>query len=371
MKPLSITMVMLNLQVGGLERVVVDMTLALAAEGHKLSVLALRGGGPLETPLRDAGIEVELLNCGDGLKLSYLRQLAAALAALQPDLVHSHGEAALFYCGAQRLLSSVGLYRGFAHVQSRHGYEDVSTKGVWRNRIGHAGCDQVVCVSKDLANHCRDIEKVPDNKLHTVINGVDLAPYRTLDDLPFTADKPVIGHVARLAPVKNQALLLDAFALVVQKMSGARLSIVGDGPERAALTQRAADLDIAAAVEFHGETSDVPAKLRDTHIFCLSSDSEGTPVSVIEALAAGRPVVATSVGGLPALISDKAGVLAPAGNAAALAAALLQVYADEPTYLGYRSGARNAPAGQHDAKAMLKSYLDVYGAALKARDIIR
>jgi len=213
-----------------------------AAEGHKLSVLALRGGGPLEKPLRDAGIEVELLNCGDGLKLSYLRQLAAALAALQPDLVHSHGEAALFYCGAQRLLSSVGLYR--------------------------------VCVSEDLANHCRDIEKVPDNKLHTVINGVDLAPYRTLADMPFTADKPVIGHVARLAPVKNQALLLDAFALVVQKMPGACLSIVGDGPERAALTQRAEDLDIAAAVEFHGETSDVPAKLADTHIFCLSSDGD-------------------------------------------------------------------------------------------------
>jgi len=357
-------MVTLNLQVGGLERVVVDMTLALAEQGHKLSVLSLRGGGPLEEPLKKAGVEVQLLNCGDGLKLQYLRKLSRALAELTPDLVHSHGEAALFYCGAQRLLSSVGFGRRFAHVHSRHGYEDVSTKGIWRNRIGHAGCDQVVCVSQDLANHCRDNERVAEAKLHTVINGVNLSPYRSLADLPFVEGKPVIGHVARLAEVKNQALLLSAFAAVVKQMPNARLSIVGDGPERASLTKLAEDLEIDTSVIFHGETSDVPSKLNDTHIFCLSSDSEGTPVSVIEALAAGRPVVATAVGGLPALVSEDAGLLSPAGDAQALAMALLKVYADEATYLRYQTGARNAPAGQHDAKAMLERYLDIYRRAL-------
>ena len=365
MNPISITMVTLNLQVGGLERVVVDMTLALAEQGHKLSVIALRGGGPLEEPLKNAGVELQLLNCGDGLRVAYLQKLATALARLAPDLVHSHGEAALFYCGAQRLLSSVGIYRGFAHVHSRHGYEDVSTKGIWRNRIGHAGCDQVVCVSQDLANHCRDNERVPDSKLHTVINGVNLKPYRALADLTFVEGKPVIGHVARLAEVKNQTLLLRAFAVVVKQMPAAQLSVVGDGPERAALTKLSAELGIENSVTFHGETSDVPNKLRETHIFCLSSDSEGTPVSVIEALAAGRPVVATSVGGLPALVSEDAGVLSPAGDAQALGTALLKVYANKESYLSYQAGARNAPAGQHDAEAMLESYLEIYAKALK------
>lgn len=356
-------MVTLNLKVGGLERVVVDMTLALVEQGHKLSVIALRGGGPLEDPLRDAGVEVQLLHCGDGLKFAYLRQLGTALGSLKPDLVHSHGEAALFYCGTRRLLSSVGFRSRFAHVHSRHGYEDVSTKGIWRNRIGHAGCDQVVCVSEDLASHCRDKERVPGCKLHTVINGVNLEPYRTLTDLPFVDGRPVIGHVARLAPVKNQALLLRAFALVVEQMPEARLSIVGDGPERATLMQLARDLAIENAVTFHGETSDVPGKLQETHIFCLSSDSEGTPVSVIEALAAGRPVVATSVGGLPALVSEDAGLLSPAGDPQGLATALLKVYANEASYRGYQTGARNAPAGQHDARAMLARYLEIYAQA--------
>jgi len=370
MKTCSITMVLLNLQVGGLERVVVDMTLALAAQGHRLSVLALRGGGPLEKPLQEAGIKVELLHCGDGLKFAYLRKLGAALGQLQPDLVHSHGEAALFYCGAQRLMSTVGLFPGFAHVHSRHGYEDVSKKGVWRNRFGHAGCDQVVCVSEDLANHCRDVERVPATKLHCVINGVNLAPYRSLPDQPFVAGKPVIGHVARLAPVKNQALLLEAFALVIKQLPQAKLSIVGDGPERASLEQQALTLKIDNAVRFHGETSDVSSKLADTHIFCLSSDSEGTPVSIIEALAAGRPIVATSVGGLPALVSQQSGLLAPAGDRQALATAILKVYADEATYLSYQSGARNAPAGHHDATEMLGSYQRIYLVALERQGLV-
>ena len=367
MKQQSITMVTLNLQVGGLERIVVDMTLALAEQGHQMSVVALRGGGPLEKPLTSAGIEVHLLECGDGIKLEYLRRLRATLKKLGPDLVHSHGEAALFYCGANRLLSLAGLTTKFAHVHSRHGYEDVSAKGIWRNRLSHAGCDAVVCVSKDLAEHCQTNEKVSASKLHTVINGVNLAPYRTLSDLPYKEHAPVICHVARLAPVKNQGLLLDAFSKLLKRMPGAHLSIVGDGPERDRLTAQTDSLGITAAVTFHGETSDVPSKLQEGHIFCLSSDSEGTPVSVIEALAAGRPVVATQVGGLPALIPKEAGALAPKGDADALADALTRVYADETTYVQYTNGARQAPAGQHDAQAMLKDYLQIYSSALGHR----
>lgn len=370
---MSITMVTLNLEVGGLERIVVDMSLELAALGHRVSVVTLRGGGPLARPLLDAGVIVRELHCGDGLKFSYARRLATQLRELAPDLVHSHGEGALFYCGVNRLLSSlpfsalVGLGHSFAHVHSRHGYEDVSTKGVWRNRLAHAGCDQVVCVSQDLANHCEQVERVPAGKLHSVINGVNLAPYRVLADLPFVEGAPVVGHVARLAPVKNQALLLEAFAQVLGQMPAAKLSIVGDGPERANLTALADSLGIGDAVTFHGETSDVPAKLAATHLFCLSSDSEGTPVSVIEALAAARPVVATAVGGLPALVPSDAGALAPAGNATELAQAICKVYSSEVAYRRFQAGARNAPAGQHDAAAMMRLYLQIYATALAAK----
>jgi len=362
---MNVVMVTLNLEVGGLERVVVDLALALKALKHKVSVVTLRGGGPLATPLTDAGVVVRSLDCGDGLKFAYARQLGVQLQELEPDLVHSHGEAALFYSALNRLLP--WLAPRFAHVHSRHGYEDVSRKGILRNRLSHMGCDQVVCVSEDLERHCRDVERVPATALHTVINGVDLSPYRALESLGWREGAPVIGHVARLAPVKNQALLLRAFALVNQVMPAAQLLIVGDGPERSRLESLADELTIAGAVTFFGETSDVPAQLATTHIFCLSSDSEGTPVSVIEALAAGRPVVATDVGGLAALVPETAGALAVAGDAQALADALLRVYAGATTYAAYCAGARGAPAGSLDAQSMLASYQQIYDLALASQ----
>ncbi len=356
-------MVTLNLEVGGLERVVVDMTLALAKQGHELSVVTLRGGGALAEPLAAAGITVTNLNCGDGLKIAYARALGRVLDQLQPELVHSHGEAALFYASMVRFCGPFQASRRFTHVHSRHGYEDVSSKGVWRNRLAHRGCHAVVCVSEDLAKHCENVERVPPDQLYTVINGVNLTPYRNLKPLAYEQNAPVLGHVARLAPIKNQALLLEAFSRVVQQLPQARLSIVGDGPERGALEQLAQQLKLADSVTFHGETSDVPAKLAQCHLFCLSSDSEGTPVSVIEALAASRPVVATDVGGLSALVAADAGRLAPAGNADAFAQAVLQVYADKTSYEKFCVGAADAPAGSLDAEAMLASYLSIYATA--------
>lgn len=363
---MKITMVTLNLEVGGLERVVVDMTLALAAQGHELSVITLRGGGALAAPLEAAGVAVASLNCGDGLKIAYARALGKVLDEQRPELVHSHGEAALFYASLVRFCGPFQPSRRFTHVHSRHGYEDVSTKGVWRNRLAHRGCDAVVCVSEDLANHCERVERVPPGQLYTVINGVNLTPYRELGALAYSPDAPVLGHVARLAPIKNQALLLQAFQRVQQRLPNASLSIVGDGPERAALEQLATALGVANNVTFHGETSDVPARLAQCHMFCLSSDSEGTPVSVIEALAASRPVVATDVGGLAALVGAEAGRLAPAGDADAFAEAVLHVYADRSSYDGFCAGASNAPAGSLDADAMLASYLSIYAAATRS-----
>lgn len=363
---IDIVMVTLNLEVGGLERVVVDMTLALAQQGHRLSVVTLRGSGPLAAPLQAAGIPIVNLNCGDGLKVAYARQLGRALDVLNPTLVHSHGEAALFYSSLVRFCGPLQASRRFAHVHSRHGYEDVSRKGIWRNRVAHLGCDAVVCVSEDLALHCERAERVSPNALYTVINGVNLAPYRALSRLDYEPDAPVLGHVARLAPIKNQALLLRAFEVVRRQLPKARLSIVGDGPERAALEDLALQLQLGDSVTFHGETSDVPSKLAQIHLFCLSSDSEGTPVSVIEALSAGRPVVATDVGGLRALVPETAGCLAPAGDALALAQGVLAVYASADVYANFCAGALAAPAKSLDADTMLASYVSIYSAVLGA-----
>ncbi|MEM7217587.1 MAG: glycosyltransferase [Pseudomonadota bacterium] len=351
-----VAMVVLNLEVGGLERIVADLALCLQRRGNEVCVVALRGGGPIGEALVDRGVVVEQLGLGDGLRPANFRVVGEALARLRPDVVHSHGEAALCYVGIP-----ARLRRDFRHVHTRHGYEDVSFRGRLRNRLAHGGCDAVVCVSEDLARHCLEVERVPAGRLSTIVNGVDLTPYRCLPLAEHRDRAPVIGHVARLVEIKNQRLLLRAFAALQRDWPEARLEIIGDGPERAALCVLAGELGVTDQVRFHGEVSDVCARLAPAHLFCLSSDSEGTPVSVLEALSAGRPVVSTDVGGIRDVVPERGGRLVPAGDARALSDALRSIYADPSDFGEAVAAARSAPL--NDVEAMAEAYLRVYESA--------
>ena len=348
-------MVVLNLEIGGLERVVSDLCLGLAAQGTQVSIVTLRSGGTLAAGLAQQGVQVHQLNLGDGLRPGNARQLACVLEDLRPEVVHSHGEAALFYTGLVKLFGG-----RFRHIHTRHGYEDVSWRGRLRNRLGHLSCQAVVCVSADLAAHCVKSEGLAAHKVRTVINGVNLQPFRCLERPDYVENEPVIGHVARLATIKNQALLLRSFARLLTCYPCARLEIVGDGPERHHLEIMSHELDMAQSVTFHGETQDVAARLANFHIFCLSSDSEGTPVSVIEAMAAGCPIVATDVGGLAGLVPETAGLLVAVNDPEALATALAAVYRSREAYAEFVAGARSAPASTQDIVAMLNAYRGVY-----------
>jgi glycosyltransferase involved in cell wall biosynthesis len=157
---------------------------------------------------------------------------------------------------------------------------------------------------------------------------------------------PVIGIVARLAAVKDHATLLRAVALLVGRWPGLQLAVVGSGPEREALGDLATGLGIADAVVFAGAQPNRPNLHHAFDVSVLSSRSEGFPNSVVEAMAAGRPVVATEVGGTPdAVLDDSTGFLVPPSDPDALARALERLLADPA--LARRLGAE----GQASARA--------------------
>ena len=140
---------------------------------------------------------------------------------------------------------------------------------------------------------------------------------------------PVIGTVARLAQQKGLDVLIDAFPAVVSEWPQASLVICGEGEERAALEARAARLGIADRVRFLGERSDVPSVLADLDVFVLPSRFEGLCLAVIEAQAAGVPVIATPVGGIQeTVIPGETGTLVPVDDAAAVTRAILTTLAD-------------------------------------------
>jgi glycosyltransferase involved in cell wall biosynthesis len=139
----------------------------------------------------------------------------------------------------------------------------------------------------------------------------------------------VIVCVGRLDPLKGQTFLLDAFGRIVPDEPRARLCLVGEGGLRAALMRQAADLGLAEVVRFAGALTDVRPSLASAEMFVLPSTEEGLPGSVIEAQAAGVPVIATAVGGTPELVRhERTGLLVPARDPAALSAAMLRLLRD-------------------------------------------
>jgi len=186
--------------------------------------------------------------------------------------------------------------------------------------------------------------------------------------------KRVVVAIARLVPLKNLRLLIDAVALVRSRVPDVHLVIVGDGPEAAALRERTSALGVADCVTFAGYVPqpETPAWYRAGDVFALSSDFDNSPNAVLEAMACGLPVVATDVGGVREFVTpESGGLIVPRGDAAAFARAL-------ETYL--KSSERTRAAGSHNRarttaefswRASAQRLLEVYGEAIAARHRLR
>lgn len=236
--------------------------------------------------------------------ISMQRSTLAALPAVLPmariireqriQIVHSHHRRTSFLASLMRPWIKVPL------VTTCHGrLEGRSDFSLWG--------DKVVCVSEASRRRMEDYFGVRPERTVVIHNGIDVAAWRNLRSparcaLPHTGGWPCITNISRLAQEKDQANLLRAMALILEQYPGARLKLVGSGPLEAELRALAGELGLAASVDFVGEVSDVKPVLAQTDVFVLCSTTEGLPMSLLEAMAAGIPVVATNVGGMPSLV---------------------------------------------------------------------
>jgi glycosyltransferase involved in cell wall biosynthesis len=174
--------------------------------------------------------------------------------------------------------------------------------------------------------------------------------------------------VARLSPVKDQATLLRAVARVVSEIPDFHLDIVGDGPSRVGLVSLTAELGLDTHVTFHGATDDVPRFLAGARLFVLSSISEGVPLTILEAMAAGLPVVSTDVGGVEEVVANQqTGLLVPPSDADALAGAMLELLLDSERSQRMGSAAQRRAQERFDAREMVRNYESLYHECLAKR----
>jgi glycosyltransferase involved in cell wall biosynthesis len=337
-----------SLEYGGAEALVCRLATGMRDGAYRPVVCCLRKG-PLAGRLEAQGIRVHCLNLrrrsileGPAFVLFVLRLLAGLNDVLESErvaIIHAHLPDSVIWAACMGVLTRtpvIGTYHGLGILPDGRGRFDPRNalrRSLYRllSRLS----DRTIAVSapvRDLL--CREVG-LDERKTVLMLNGVDTdwsAPSgdgaRARAELG-VGDRRLIACVGRLVAAKGQRFLVEAMASVVRHHPDTALLLVGEGPERAAIEARVRDLGLAAHVRLAGARGDVPTLLAIAEVFVLPSFAEGIPLSLVEAMAAGKPVVATEVpGNLDVVVDDRYGVLVPPGDAPALAAALGALLAD-------------------------------------------
>jgi glycosyltransferase involved in cell wall biosynthesis len=240
-----------------------------------------------------------------------------------------------------------------------------------QQRLVASVIDRYIAVSHDVATRLRQTFRLPARKIDVVHNGIPLTPFNRPAKTGLRAqwlgsrEWPVVLTIARLHQQKGHCYLLEAAALVPEAL----FVLAGDGPERAKLEAQAHQLGLSNRVLFLGHRQDIPDLLASCDLFVLPSLFEGLPLSILEAMAANKPVVASAIGGNDeAIIHQETGLLVPPAKPAALAAAIRTVLSDS------HCGQRLAAAGkarvyrQFSAETMVQRVTQIYEEILSSHE---
>ena len=342
-----------GLGTGGLERVVLHLAGGMVRRGHQVTICCYNRRGELARAAEEEGAAVALLPRKLGVDWGYIPRLAGWLRQRGVDVLHMHNETALFYGTTAGILAKVGCL-----IYTEHdGVFPRSWRARWCNRFLVRRLTHAVAVSDAVRQlWCRE-DGIDPSLVKVVPNGVPAEARARQAARYEVAGRLRIGSVGRLSHEKGADVLLEAFGLVRLELPECELILVGDGRERPHLEALAAQKGMTGQVRFSGEREDVPALLKDFDMFVLPSRSEGLPLALLEAMAAGLPIVATAVGGVPEAIADnRTGLLVPPLNPQAMGDAILRLAQDA----GLRARLGTAANQEFGRRYRLSQMVDAY-----------
>lgn len=359
-----------SFRTGGSERVGAQLCIEYAARGYRVVCFAFHGSkGPFRDYLESRGIEcVDLDYLGRRpviRRFTYPFELYRFFRSRRIRALHVQHAMALTLCGR------AARYAGIKHVvMTEHDIFQLEEQPKYRRRAARCCryATSITGVHSGITEYFRERMGVSAARLHVVSNGVPTftpdadARRRTraalgIDDATF-----VSLYVGRLEAVKGLRTLLYAAARISH--SGGRpirIFLAGNGSERAALEAQCRSENLTATVTFLGERSDVPELLNMADAFVMTSRTEGLPMALIEAMAAGLPCVATAVGGIPPVLSEGAGILVPPENPEAVAEALVRLAGDEPMRRQLAECALRKVRAQYGLQPVVNAYLALLG----------
>ena len=361
----------LDMDIGGLQRLIAETTMVMDRELFNIEVVCYDQLGCFAEYLKENGIVVTLLQKNqERADLLYPLRLAKFLRRKKVDILHMHPGAFVFGCLAGALVRTPAL------VYTEHGRAVVEEKvRLIEDRISAFFVDQMIAVSRDLETYLAEVVHLPAKKICTVINGIRTEKFqrrekseKILKEFNISPDCKVIGTVSRLDAVKDQLNMIKAFQRVSEKIPDSKLLLVGEGLMREKLTDYIEGNGLKEKVTITGLRGDVPEMLNIFDLFVLSSLSEGTSVSLLEAMAAGLPAVVTRVGGNPDIIDHGVnGLLVEPQDTEALAGAILEILTDPVKYDKFSRAAVEKVKKDFSIEKMVADYTEIYFRILRKK----
>jgi glycosyltransferase involved in cell wall biosynthesis len=354
----------------GAQRMLANLAREQRAAGHEVAVASLFDptGLTVEPELRASGVEVHTLGKRMGIDLRMMPRLARLAARFAPDVFHTHLYVLKYVVPALALRPRpvVHTVHTLAEREGTAG-DDLVQRLAFRMGVAAVAIGDAVADSFERLYGVRPRRTIP--------NGIPVAEYapsavarsEVRAELGITAGAPVFVMVARLVKEKDHAAALTAFAAPALRPLSAHLLVAGDGPLRGELEEKARQLGAAERVHFLGARRDVPRVLAAADVFVLSSEFEGHPLCVMEAMAAGKPVISYAVGCVPENVSSRTGRLVAPGDVSGLAAAMRDLAADPALSRELGAEALRVAGGRFDASTMARAYDDLYQELLGAK----
>jgi glycosyltransferase involved in cell wall biosynthesis len=365
MKKIKVVHIVPMLGPGGAERVAVDIVRGLNRQRFELAVISIgrRVGSELESLLDNCDVRVEYLGKGWGFDVRVYHRLHRVLKEHRPDIVHTHLHILRYALPSLLLLKPASIVHTVHNLAERE--IEPRARCIQRYALGHGIVP--VAVSEEVALSLKHLYGI--GQCRVISNGIPTHSYahprgtqrewRAREG--FRDDQVLFVCVARFAAQKNHSLLLNAFAQGPASNPNAHLVLVGEGILREQLMEQARNLGLAGQIHFLGLRTDIPEVLGAMDVFVLSSDWEGNPLSVMEAMASGLPIVSTAVGGVPDLIANgREGFLVPPGDVKALSGAMTFLLPDQETRRSMGRAAARRAIENFDVLAMVGNYEELY-----------
>jgi glycosyltransferase involved in cell wall biosynthesis len=386
MSPIRVALVIARLNVGGPATHVIELAAGLPRDQFEVRLIAGREG-PGEAGMHylaeRMGVKPEILpqlspRIGPADLLAFLR-LWAIFRSWKPDVVHTHtAKAGAVGRTAARCAGVPAVMHTF-HGHVLRGYFSPPIEFFFRSleRMLARLTDRIVTLSPALKADLVGMGIAGPEKIDVVPLGMNLDPLlgcsarreELRSELGILSGQPLIGIVGRLVPIKNHRLFLEAARSMVDSGNPAHFALVGDGELRDSLQMLAGEMGIASRVHFLGWKQDMGPVYAALDLLALTSDNEGTPVAVIEAMAAGVPVVATAVGGVPDVVRDGAtGWLVPPGDAPALCRAWLDALHRDERVEEIIARARREVVERFGREQMISTMADLYRRLASRKD---